>query len=190
MPLSDDEKAELLRVARETLTVYLTQGKMPHTEMTLESLKQPRDAFVTLRKKNHELRGCIGSVRSPKPLYDHVAELAVSSATRDPRFHPVKLEELEDIVIEISVLSTLQRVSDVSEITAGVHGVLIEHRSKTGVFLPEVATEQGWDAVELLTQLCAHKAGLPEDAWKKGAALYRFTTESIHEERWKNEKQS
>lgn len=183
MPLSDDEKKELLRIARETLTFYLTQVKMPRIESTFESLKVPRDAFVTLRMKNHELRGCIGTVRNPKPLYEHVAELVISSAVKDPRFPPMKAEEVNDVLIEISVLSPLARVKDASEIIAGKHGVLVEQNYRTGVFLPEVATEQGWGVEELLTQLCAHKAGISKDAWEKGAALYIFTTESIHEER-------
>lgn len=183
MSLSDEERKELLRIARETLNVYLAQGKMPHITTSFESLNQPRDAFVTLRKRNGDLRGCIGTVRAPKPLLQNVEELTISSAVRDPRFPSLSQKELEDIVIEISVLSSFHKIGGVSEIVAGVHGVLLEHEGRSGVFLPQVATEQGWGVEELLNNLCAYKAGLPKEAWKRsGAALYIFTAEYFMEE--------
>lgn len=182
MPLNADEKKELLRIARETLKTYIISGKMPVAATTSESLKVSCDAFVTLRKRNHELRGCIGTVRVPRPLFQNVAELSVSSAMRDPRFAPLTAQELDDLVIEISVLSPFEKVENVSDIIAGVHGVLLEHGGRSGIFLPQVATEQGWGTEELLSQLCSHKAGLPSDAWKKGAALYSFTVEHFEEE--------
>ncbi len=185
MPLNEEERNELLRIARETLTTYIVSGKMPYIKTIFEALKQSCDAFVTLRKSG-ELRGCIGTVRAPKPLCMNVAELSISSAMRDPRFPPLKPDELPEIDIEISVLSAFKKVESSSEIIAGVHGVIVEKDGRSGIFLPQVAAEQGWGVDELLSNLCAHKAGLPQDAWKKGAALYIFTAEHIHEE--KNEK--
>lgn len=183
MPLTDDEKKELLHIARNTLNEYITHGKMPNITTSYETLRNSCDAFVTLRKRNGELRGCIGTVRAPKPLVQNVAELSISSAMRDPRFPSLDKKELEDIVIEISVLSSFHKIGGVSEITAGVHGVLLEHEGRSGVFLPQVATEQGWGVDELLNNLCAHKAGLPKEAWKRsGAALYIFTAEYFMEE--------
>lgn len=185
MPLTNDEKKELLRIARETLATYIVSGKMTDIKTNFEALKRPSDAFVTLRKSG-ELRGCIGTVRAPKPLCMNVAELSISSAMRDPRFPPLEPDELPEIDIEISVLSDFKKVGASSEITAGVHGVLVEKDGRSGIFLPQVATEQGWNAEQMLNYLCAHKAGLPQDAWKKGAALYIFTAEHIQKE--KNEK--
>ena len=122
-------------------------------------------AFVTLNKQG-ELRGCIGNIIGQKPLYQTVRDMAIESATADPRFQPVTKEELKDINIEISVLSPLRKISDISEFELGRHGVIVKKGWNQGVFLPQVALETGWSKEEFLSNLCAHKAGLSPDAWK------------------------
>ncbi len=128
------------------------------------ALATPCGAFVTLRQGG-ELRGCIGFIAASRPLLDTVREVAVASAFEDPRFSPLRCEELERTSIEISVLSPLRQISDVSEIRTGVHGILIRRGFRSGLLLPQVATEQGWDRDTFLTHTC-YKAGLPPDAWK------------------------
>jgi len=127
------------------------------------------------------LRGCIGRF-SPvsEPLYAIVQEMAVAASTQDPRFRPVSLSETEDMDIEISVLSELKKIDDISEIKVGVHGIEIQKGHNRGVLLPQVATEQGWDRTEFLENTC-RKASLPRDAYKKGAAIYIFSAQVFGE---------
>jgi AmmeMemoRadiSam system protein A len=134
-------------------------------------------AFVTLHR-NGELRGCIGNMVGSQPLYLTIRDMAVESATGDPRFTPVKPADLKDIDIEISVLSPMEKVDSADKIEMGVHGVLVRRGFNSGVFLPQVATETGWSKEEFLSQLCGQKAGLPADAWKdKNTDLYIFTAD-------------
>jgi len=111
-------------------------------------------------------------------LYQVVSQMAVAAATQDYRFAPVALDELPKISYEISVLSPLKKVNDWKEIRLGVHGVKVERNGRSGVFLPQVATETGWDLDEFMGELCSQKAGLPRDCWKDPAtSLYTFTAE-------------
>lgn len=170
--LNEEEKATLLRMARETLQQYLTNETVPEYDVTQPGLKGAWGAFVTLQE-NGELRGCIGHMWSNDELYRLVQQMAIAAATGDPRFEPVQAEELSGIDIEISVLSPMQLVKDVSKIEVGHDGLYIIAGPYAGVLLPQVATEWGWDRDEFLSEVCL-KAGLPTDAWKKGAMLYRF----------------
>jgi AmmeMemoRadiSam system protein A len=112
-----------------------------------------------------------------------VRDMAVESSSKDPRFKPVGPNELKDIKIEISVLSEPKRIRDAGEIEMGTHGVIVKRGFNSGVFLPQVATETGWTKEEFLSNLCAHKAGLPADAWKdKKTELYTFTAQVFGEE--------
>ena len=124
----------------------------------------PAGAFVTL-KENGCLRGCIGRLSSPRPLLQTVKEVAVSSAFEDPRFPPVTRSEWPSIRVEVSVLSPLKRICEPSAVCVGTHGVLIHRGFSSGLLLPQVATEQGWNRDEFLAGAC-RKAGLPPDAWK------------------------
>jgi MEMO1 family protein len=183
--LNGEEKKTLLTMARKTLEEYLKTGKAPEffkDTPVPENLKKEAGMFVTLRK-NHDLRGCIGYIVGREPLYHAVSELAISSATRDPRFPPVKFEELKHIHIEISVMSPLRKVQSADEIVLGTHGVYVKKGFYSGIFLPQVATETGWDKETFLRQLCAGKAGLPQDAWKdKDTELQVFTADIFEEE--------
>ena len=177
--LNSDEREKLLVIARQTIAQFLETGTVPHFEVSEPNLFQERGCFVTL-KKHGELRGCIGNLIPQRPLYLTVQNVAISAAIADPRFTPVTKEELKDINIEISVLSPIEPIADVSQIEVGRHGLVIVKGQNQGVFLPQVATEQNWDRDEFLRQICL-KAGLPEDAWQEGAQLYVFTAEVFGE---------
>ena len=146
-----------------------------------DELNRPSACFVSL-KIDGQLRGCIGTLEPREPLAAAVRSSAISAATQDPRFPPVTADELDDLHIEISVLSPLRKVDSPDEIIVGVHGVMVAHGMRRGVFLPQVAVEQGWDRDTMLNYLCAHKAGLPADAWRHGADLYVFTAQVFGED--------
>ena len=136
-------------------------------------LDRPHGAFVTLHRHGR-LRGCIGRMLPGESLAATVADMARAAAYGDPRFPPVSPQEFPELELEISVLSPMERCGP-GDILPGVHGVLLSLGHRTGVFLPQVATEQGWDRERLLTELCG-KAGLPPGSWKApGAELSRFT---------------
>jgi AmmeMemoRadiSam system protein B/AmmeMemoRadiSam system protein A len=182
--LTPAEKDTLLRIARDTLTKYLADKSMPAIgppEYVLTpTLRTPCGAFVTLTESGN-LRGCIGYVLAVAPLYRAVSEMAVNAAVRDPRFRPVQWTELKDIAIEISVLSPLSPCTDFRKVKVGKHGLLIRQGGRSGLLLPQVPVEWGWDRDEFLRQVC-HKAGLPPDAYKAAdAELFTFTAEVFHE---------
>jgi len=162
--LSDRDKGTLRNIAK-TVIESKARGK-PVPEFTIDSreLKEKRGAFVTVNKGG-ELRGCIGYIKAYKPLYQTIEEMATQAAFLDPRFDPVTERELPDLEIEISVLTPLKRIRDVEEIEVGKHGILIEKGFHSGLLLPQVATEYGWDRKTFLEHTC-FKAGLPKDAWK------------------------
>jgi AmmeMemoRadiSam system protein A len=132
-------------------------------------------AFVTITRDG-QLRGCIGFVDPIKPLAEAVAHCAASAATADPRFPPITPEELPRLRIEVSVLSPLRVVSDPRAIRVGTHGLFISHEGRHGLLLPQVAREFEWDRDTFLRQTCL-KAGLPGDAWKRGAEIRVFTVD-------------
>ncbi|MCR5415017.1 MAG: AmmeMemoRadiSam system protein B [Kiritimatiellae bacterium] len=140
-----------------------------------EELSRHCGAFVTLTE-NGMLRGCIGMIVSDSPLSETVREMAESAALRDPRFSPVREAELARIELEVSVLSEPRPVSGPDEITAGRDGVILEKRGRSAVFLPQVATEQGWDVPTMLDHLSL-KAGLMPDDWRSGAKFRTFSAQ-------------
>lgn len=178
--LNTDQQRKLLRLARRTIEEYVRTGKAPQVTESDPALSQPRGVFVTLRH-GEMLRGCIGDLEGREPLYLNVRDKAIASAVNDFRFEPVRPDEVKDLSIEISVLSPMRRVSDPSEIVAGKHGVLVCQGPRSGVYLPQVATEQGWTRDQMLTHLCQYKAGLSPDAWRRGAELYCFTAQVFGE---------
>ncbi|MBC7262776.1 MAG: AmmeMemoRadiSam system protein B [Chloroflexi bacterium] len=173
-----EQKAELLALARRTLERYLTEHEVP-VESPLEYAMERCGVFVTLTRDG-QLRGCIGRVIPHEPLYHTIQECTVLAATEDQRFPPVSVAELGDIRIEISVLSPLHPLNNIGEIQIGRDGLAILHGEHFGLLLPQVPVQEGWDRDEYLRALC-RKAGLPEDAWAKGATLYRFTAEVFGE---------
>ena len=171
--LTKKEQKDLLRIARDTITSYVTSGSIPAVETTSRGLNLESGCFVTIKQHGH-LRGCICNFVSDKPLVSLVQEMAVSAATHDPRFYPMKPQDLHDFQLEISVLSPLELISTVDEIQVGTHGIYLVKNGSRGVLLPQVATEYGWDRDTFLKHTCL-KAGLPENAWQKDCEIYIFS---------------
>lgn len=165
-PLSTAQKKRLLQIATETIHTYVSTGKVLEVKETDSRLMKDEGAFVTIHKAGR-LRGCIGNIIGRQALYLTVRDVAISSATEDPRFSRVTEEELGQIEVEVSVLSKPRVITDVGEIVLGQHGVIVSQGPfHQGVFLPQVATETDWSKEEFLSQLCSQKAGLAPDAWK------------------------
>jgi AmmeMemoRadiSam system protein A len=182
LPLNESEKRRLLTVARQTLEARFGLAEKPSLDPGDSRLLAQRTAcFVTLKLKGR-LRGCIGELEARQPLIQAVAGRAIAAAENDPRFMPVTADELPKIAIEISAMSPLRRVDSPEEIVVGKHGVVVKQGFHSGVFLPQVAPEQGWDRDTMLTILCTEKAGLPADAWRTGAELWVFTANVFSEE--------
>jgi uncharacterized protein len=177
--LNNDERRSLLRLARETLQQNLGGGPAP-AAVQLEDPSRHSGAFVTLHV-DRELRGCIGYPGSRDPLDQVVARCAVAAATEDPRFPSVEAGELGRLSIEISVLTPIVPVSTPDEIEVGRDGLVMEQGFRRGLLLPQVATEYGWDRETFLSHTCL-KAGLPSNAWKAGARIFRFQAEVFSED--------
>ena len=169
----------LVALARHAITERLGIAGPPPAAPPLDEM---RGVFVTLRERaSHELRGCIGVVEPRFPVGEAVRRAAVSAAFDDPRFPPVSAAELPALALDVSVLGPLA-ASSVEAVEVGRHGVVVRCDGRSALFLPQVATEQGWDRDTLLSQLC-RKAGLPSDAWRRAdCALFTFETESFGED--------
>jgi AmmeMemoRadiSam system protein A len=174
------DRKVLLRLVRETLTRFLRTNTVPLPRGGSPRLLRESGAFVTL-KAHGQLRGCIGRIHPGGPLIQLVGALALESAFKDSRFKPVEAGELKDIEIEVSVLTPLVSVPGPDAVQPGLDGVLLRVGERSAVFLPQVATEQGWNRTELLDNL-AQKAGLPRGAWRdKRAALLTFRADVFDE---------
>ena len=189
--LTPDERDLLLKIARRSLTHYCeTKQTMPLDDFDLpESVRTPRGAFVTLHRKG-ELRGCIGYIHAAGMLAEAVRDNAVNAGFRDPRFDSVRHAELPDLTIEISALregetpgSPFIRVNEVSEVEVGRDGLYLEHTGgmASGILLPQVPLEYGWDLHTFLDALC-RKAGVARGSWSRpGFRLSRFSAEVFGE---------
>ncbi|MCK5594926.1 AmmeMemoRadiSam system protein A [bacterium] len=175
--LSSKQKQVLLKIAEETMKKYIKTGKIPAFKIDDKLLNEEYGAFVTLHKKG-QLRGCIGNIIGTIPLWETVRNIAIESATDDPRFPAVTENELEQIDIEISVLTRPKKINNINEFHLREHGVIIKRGFNQGVFLPQVAQETGWSKEEFLSCLCSHKAGLSPDAWKdKDTEIHIFSAQ-------------
>jgi uncharacterized protein len=174
----DADRALLLTMAREALAAHV-HASHPAPSHLAPILSQPGGAFVTLHKGG-ELRGCIGHIEPSEPLGTVVARCAVAAGCRDPRFPPIVLADLDAIDIEISLLGPLEPVAGPQDIVVGRDGLVVERGWSRGLLLPQVATEWGWGAEQFLEHTC-QKAGLPRDAWRKGATVWRFEAEVFGE---------
>jgi AmmeMemoRadiSam system protein A len=170
---SPQERKILLSLAHESILAKLEDRDISFEPPT-PHLGEKRGAFTTLHCQG-ELRGCVGFVFPVNALYRTVAETARAAAFEDTRFEPVSLEEARNLQIEISVMSLLQPI-DAEDVEVGRHGLLITLGMHRGLLLPQVPTEHGWDRATFLEQTC-RKAGLPRDAWQRGARLEAFTAE-------------
>lgn len=179
MPLGPRERSALLRIARDAVAAAARRERFAAPVPESAALGEPRGAFVTLHRAG-ALRGCIGIFESSSPLYRTVAEMARSAAVGDPRFEPLRSEELPQVEVEISVLSPLRPVPP-EEVEVGRHGVYLEQGFHRGVLLPQVAVEHGWDRETFLDQTC-RKAGLPPGVWRQGTTIYVFEAEVFGEE--------
>jgi MEMO1 family protein len=178
-PLQAQDKEALLRMAREAISRFLTTETVPRTPLDNPRLMRSRGVFVTLRERG-ELRGCIGQIGPDAPLIQLTGRMALAAATSDPRFPKVRTDEMNRILIEVSVLTEPMPVPAAAAIVLGRDGVILNKNGRSAVFLPSVATEQGWDRTQLLDNL-ALKAGLPQDAWRSGAQLLVFQAEVFAE---------
>ncbi|MBU1868440.1 AmmeMemoRadiSam system protein A [Patescibacteria group bacterium] len=171
----------LLDIARRTLIRFTTLHIVPDFSIDKPELNKQYGVFVTL-KKGGELRGCIGQLASSDPVWKTVREQTIASASEDNRFPKVTISELSQITIELSILSPLKKTNTIEEIQLGKHGVLITKGLQSGVFLPQVAEETGWDRDTFLSNLCYQKAGLPPDCYKDPETeIYLFTVQKFEE---------
>lgn len=180
-PLTNTHPAEFMREERTTLLKLAhssIESVLENRAVSLEApsphLAEPRGAFTTIYILG-QLRGCVGYVFPTASLYRTVAETARSAAFEDTRFPPVTREEIPNIEVSLSILSPLQPIR-AEDVEVGKHGLLISQHGHRGLLLPQVPAEHGWDCVTFLEQTC-YKAGLPPDAWHKGAKLEAFTAE-------------
>jgi len=175
---SEADRALLLRVARDAIVAHV-HGTLAPTLLTTGILARHAGAFVTLHKSG-ELRGCIGHIEANEPLGEVVIRCAVAACSTDPRFSAVVFSELPDLQLELSLLGPLEPIAGPDEIEIGRHGLVVESGRRRGLLLPQVAIEWNWDREAFLTHTC-HKAGLPPDAWKRGAKIWRFEAEVFGE---------
>ena len=169
--LGQSERRTLLELARRSLTAHVTTGQAVPVERAEGALGEPGAAFVTLKRAG-QLRGCIGNLGRTSPLAEVVRDMAIRAGTGDPRFRPVGPDELGELTFEISVLTRPVDVQGPEDVRVGEHGVILERGPFRGLLLPQVATEHGWDARELVRHVCI-KAGLPTDAWQQPDARLR-----------------
>jgi len=178
--LSEEQKKFLLNLARETIKAEIEKSKLSITCPDEPLYQRKTGGFVTLHKAG-KLRGCIGYVIAYKTMFETIKEMAKAAAFSDPRFPPLRKSELENIEIEISILSELISVQSVDEIKIGRDGLLIQNNFTSGLLLPQVATEWKWDRKTFLEQTC-NKAGLNRNCWQQpDTEILRFSAEIFSE---------
>jgi len=182
MTISAEERSQLVALARAAVEAQVS-GKPPAKPDDLQGvLAEQRGCFVTLTNRGR-LRGCIGTFQPTEPLGAMIVEMGAAAA-RDPRFvnDPVTPQEVPQLDVQVSVLSPLVETKEPEKLEIGTHGVYVTNGYRSGCFLPEVATDQGWGPEEFLSYCCAHKAGLPPDAWRMiDTKVYLFTSEKFSE---------
>lgn len=176
--LTAEEQQALLKLARRALEARV-RGDAAPPRANGGSLDAPLGVFVSIHNGD-ELRGCLGRLDVDAPLADTVADLAGIVSDSDPRFHPVAASELPQLDVEISVLTPEREIATVADIEVGRHGLIVERGHRRGLLLPQVATERGWDAETFLAHTCL-KAGLPEDAWRRGTRILVFEAQVFSE---------
>ncbi|MGD8538936.1 MAG: AmmeMemoRadiSam system protein B [Candidatus Aminicenantes bacterium] len=176
--LSPEEKTRLLAIARESLERYVRKNEIYRPKENNPKFLSPKGAFVTLKKKG-ALRGCIGFIEAVLPLHQTIVQATIYAASKDARFPPVAPSELEDIALEISVLTSPVRIDDPREVEVGRHGLIIAKGNQRGLLLPQVPVENRWSRRTFLQRTC-QKAGLPKDAWRSGAEIYTFEAIVFH----------
>lgn len=174
---SPDERTQLLRLAHESILSAL-EGRDVSVDPPTRHLAEPRGAFTSLYRHG-QLRGCVGYVFPISAVYRAVADTARAAAFEDTRFYPVTPDEARDLQVELSILSPPQPIKP-EEVEIGRHGLLVSMGAYRGLLLPQVPVEHHWDRETFLEQTC-RKAGLPSDAWRKGAKIEGFIAEIFGE---------
>jgi AmmeMemoRadiSam system protein A len=175
MTFTSEEKREILAFVRATIAAEFDDKDVKPLSKMDGKMKQMCSCFVTLHNAGGGLRGCIGNIGAFEPLGENIEHNAINAAFCDPRFPQVLPEELDDLQIEVSILTPSRYISSPDEFMVGEHGIILQCRGRSAVFLPQVAPEQGWSREETLTNLC-YKAGLPFKAWQsEDAKLSVFT---------------
>jgi hypothetical protein len=170
---TEKEKLLMLKIARDAIVNHLQSNPSPILNIPENSLlNQPMGAFVSLYKKG-ALRGCIGTFHADEALYKTIQEMAIASAMHDHRFEPVEWEEMEEISIEISVLTPLKKINNIHEIVLGKHGIYIKKGGRSGTFLPQVADKTHWTLEDFLGHCAGDKAGIGWNGWKD-ADIYTY----------------
>lgn len=182
-PLSIEVRTALLGLARRSVRVRLEEGRtLRKGRDYAEVAPEPRGAFVTLTTRSGDLRGCIGHILPLLPLDETVAGMAVAAALEDPRFPPVRPQELPSLSIEISALTVPRPAASAEAVEVGRHGLIVTRGPCRGLLLPQVPAESGWNREEFLRHTC-RKAGLPPEAWREpGTKLEVFEAEVWGEE--------
>jgi AmmeMemoRadiSam system protein A len=181
--LTTQQRTTLLQIARDSIAAALDGRRVDLEKYVIDdALQKPSGAFVTLNDGDGQLRGCIGSIVPTAPLYQAVSASAINAAFRDPRFYPVKREELPTLHLEISVMGPIVRVNDPNDVEVGRDGLIVSRGQYAGLLLPQVATECKWDRETFLSHTCL-KAGLPRDAWRSEVTkIERFSAEVFGEQ--------
>jgi len=180
MSLTAEERAQLVRLARQAVEAEVSERPLPLPAAMPGVLAEPRGCFVTLTNQGR-LRGCIGTFQPPGALAQTLPRIAAEAA-RDGRFfaNPVTPEEIPQLTVEVSILSPLAPMTNLEDLRIGTHGIYVTRGNRAGCFLPEVATDMGWTGEQFLDECCAGKAGLPPGAWKRtGTTVYLFTSEKF-----------
>jgi len=180
MTIAAEDRETLLSLARRAVEDTVNGMYPSAPENASGILLETRGCFVTLTNAG-KLRGCMGTFQPDSPLGEMIVKIGSLSA-RDPRFtdNPITPGELGELDLEVSVLSPLEKTDDPAGLTIGQHGIYIVSGGRSGCFLPEVATDQGWNVEEFLGFCCAHKAGLPADAWRNPSTeVFLFTSEKF-----------
>jgi hypothetical protein len=173
---TDDEKAALRAIAKNAIQAALEHKRVRPPQAVTPALAQKRGAFVTLTI-NGELRGCIGRIEADRPLHEVVAAMAQAAAFEDPRFAPLTAGEFNHAAIEISVLTLPAPVADPGQIQPGRDGIIMRRFPHSGLLLPQVARQYGWDRDTFLSETCL-KAGMKPDCWKdKRTEIFSFSAE-------------
>ena len=174
MALNDEDKRTLLQIARQSIEEEFGLTKVDLDRQFPPSLQEKNGAFVTL--------GCIGYIYGDRPLYKLIYEVAKKSAFEDPRFYPLSKEELDDIDIEISVLTIPKRLNSIDEIEIGKHGLIIQKGPYHGLLLPQVAEKYNWTPIEFLEHT-SRKAGLHRNDWKDPNTIIEIFTAEVFSEK-------
>jgi uncharacterized protein len=177
--LSDEQRRQLLAIARSAVTARVVGSRVASPPSV--EFPEASGVFVTVNV-DRQLRGCLGTLDRVRDLPSDVARCAANAASEDPRFPAITAGELPRLTIDVSVLGPLERIDpqEHSAIAIGEHGLVVEHGERRGLLLPQVATEWGWSRERFLCQTCV-KAGLPPDAWRQDAIVYRFAAEVFGE---------